>query len=158
MSFDLNLNKWNEYNEQRKKSSLKSVSTHQIEEAISKALEELLDCPYEVKIELIQFKNRGYDEAEVKISTKQGHTKGNNESEISESLEVKEKAKSVNFLNLRNQEVEFTNWFNAAKEKNIVTASTYDREIQEIIVVLPDGSSLTYSRMKELYPIESLQE
>lgn len=143
---------------EKKKSSIKSVSNHQIEETISKALNELLDCPYEVKIELIQFKNDYFDEAEVKLSIKRGVKKDNKESGVSETLEDRGKAKSFNWLDLKNNELEFTNWFNAAKRKNIVTASTYDQEMQEIIVVLPDGSSSTYSRMKELYPIESLQD
>ncbi|MCS6281410.1 MAG: hypothetical protein HUM72_12330 [Dolichospermum sp.] len=41
--------------EERNKCSLKSVSTSQLEETISKALSELLNYPYKVKIEYINF-------------------------------------------------------------------------------------------------------
>ncbi|MBS9391957.1 MAG: hypothetical protein HEQ29_01885 [Dolichospermum sp. LBC05a] len=65
MSLNNNLSNNDDYNdwiaedsrikEERNKCSLKSVSTSQLEETISKALSELLNYPYKVKIEYINF-------------------------------------------------------------------------------------------------------
>lgn len=54
------------------------------------------------------------------------------------------------------QESEFSKWFEAAQKKGIVLASQLDRDVGEIIVYLRDGSTATYTKMKQQYPLESL--
>lgn len=54
------------------------------------------------------------------------------------------------------QESEFSRWFEAAQKKGIVLASQLDRDVGEIILYLRDGSTATYTQMKQQYPLENL--
>ncbi len=54
------------------------------------------------------------------------------------------------------QESEFSIWFEAAQKKGIVLASQLDRDTKEIILYLRDGSTATYTKMKQQYPLENL--
>lgn len=51
------------------------------------------------------------------------------------------------------QESEFSRWFEAARKKGIVLASQLDRDTKEIILYLRDGSTATYTKMKQQYPL-----
>ena len=54
------------------------------------------------------------------------------------------------------QESEFSRWFEAAQKKGIVLASQLDRDTKEIILYLRDGSTATFTEMKQQYPLENL--
>lgn len=54
------------------------------------------------------------------------------------------------------QESEFSRWFEAARKKGIVLASQLDRDSKEIILYLHDGSTATYTKMKQQYPLGNL--
>ncbi len=54
------------------------------------------------------------------------------------------------------QESDFSKWFEAARKKGIVLASQLDRDTKEIILYLRDGSTATYTKMKQQYPLENL--
>jgi chromosome segregation ATPase len=54
------------------------------------------------------------------------------------------------------QESDFSRWFEAAQKKGIVLASQLNRDTKEIILYLRDGSTATYTQMKQQYPLENL--
>ena len=54
------------------------------------------------------------------------------------------------------QESDFYRWFEAAQKKGIVLASQFDRDVGEIILYLRDGSTATYTKMKQQYPLNDL--
>ena len=54
------------------------------------------------------------------------------------------------------QESDFSRWFEAAQKRGIVIASQLDRDTKEIILYLRDGSTATYTEMKQQYPLEAL--
>ncbi len=57
-------------------------------------------------------------------------------------------------LNHKNQN--FRPGFEAARKKGIVLASQLDRDTKEIILYLRDGSTATFTEMKQQYPLEKL--
>ena len=143
MNFDItSLSKRRQYLEEH---SLKAVSAQQIEEAISKALSELLDHPHKVELKNIQYK-QSYGHAELEITVSQDYST-KTETDSTADGEVQEPTE---------QRVDFLTWFFAAKRKKIVLGSQRDDTTGEIIVYLQDGSVSTFSKLINQYPYESL--
>ncbi|MBC1236156.1 hypothetical protein GNE10_03255 [Nostoc sp. 2RC] len=116
----------------RKKHSLKTVSAAQLEEAISKALSELLDYPHEVKIEHIEYAEslRG---SQLRLAVNQGYKEEKREgSEPDEPKVPSKRESSLSGLELQwQEEAELVQWFEIAKNKGIAVASQRDRFSQQ---------------------------
>ena len=69
---------------------------------------------------------------------------------------IKQKWQPSALLKSGLQESDFSRWFEAAQKKGIVLASELDRDTKEIILYLRDGSTATYTKMKQQYPLENL--
>jgi len=73
-------NSYGEYLKEKKKHSLKSVSTLQIEEAIAKALTELLGWSHKVNLKTIIFDND--EKVEISLKTEQHYNEQGKDIEI----------------------------------------------------------------------------
>lgn len=148
---------YGEWLEERKKHSLKTVSAAQLEEAISKALSELLDYPHEVKIEHIEYAEslRG---SQLRLAVNQGYKEEKREgSEPDESKVSPKRESSLSGLELQwQEEAELVQWFEIAKNKGIAVASQRDRFSRQLLIYLKDERVMTFAEAKKLYPIESL--